>query len=201
MKPEDLPPLPADLEREIQSFRQVKPAQAFVDRAFSSLPDRPATAELHAKPSRANRNAGPFLIKLAPVMAIAAIAGYLFMGRGDPMHDPGVVRVEERTLSLPEAGHAWTELDLQTQHHDDLPAVVHLDAPNHVKVELVSNPGATVDKQCKGTRCVHKFTHRHGDGSPVRVALTHPGRYEIHVRHESKKAALRERFVLTANRD
>ncbi|HVK71080.1 MAG TPA: hypothetical protein VM694_41775 [Polyangium sp.] len=202
MNSKDLPPLPESLEEEIRALRQVKPPQSLVDRAFSSLPERSASERRTSKdvPAKSRPSGGSAFVRIAPAMALAAALAYGIWGQ---VHSQGseVVRVEERAVALPEAGHAWTELYLQTHHHDDLPTLVHLEVPTHVRVELPSESDVKLERQCAETRCVHRFTHHNGKGVPLRVAVAHPGRYEIHVRHESKKAALREQFVLTASRD
>ncbi len=208
MKAEDLPPLPSKLAEEIRAFKQVKPPQSLVERTFSGLPER-AAAERHTEPQapdKRRRGEGSTFVRLAPAMALSAALGYAIWTRVAPLQGPEaqgpeVVRVEERAVALPEAGHAWTELDLLTHHHDDQPALVHLDVPTHVRVQLPSEADSALERHCAETRCVHRFTHHNGKGVPLRVAVTHPGRYEIHVRHESKKANLREQFVLTARRD
>ncbi|MDI1477824.1 hypothetical protein [Polyangium sp. y55x31] len=203
MNSNDLPPLPEKLEEEIRALRQVKPPQALVERVFSGLPERSASerrasANVPAKPPQSG--GGSAFVRLVPAMALAAALVYGVWGH---VRSGGaeVVRVEERAVALPEDGHAWTELHLQTQHHDGQPTLVSLEVPTHVRVELPSESDAKLERQCVETRCVHKFTHHNGKGVPLRVAVAHPGRYEIHVRHESKKAALREQFVLTASRD
>jgi len=201
MNSKDLPPLPEKLVEEIAALRQVKPPQSLVERAFSGLPERTTVERRESAdvPAKRRPGVGSAFVQLAPAMVIVAALGYGIWGYLARTRNSEVVRVEERSLALPEAGHAWTELHLQTHHHDDLPALVHLEVPTHVRVQLPSESDAKLERQCAEARCVHKFTHH--NGKPVRVAVTHPGRYEIHVRHESKKAALREQFVLTASRD
>ncbi|MDI1445414.1 hypothetical protein [Polyangium sp. 6x1] len=202
MNSKDLPPLPEKLEEEIRALRQVKPPQSLVERAFASLPERSASERRTSKdiPDKPRPDGSSAFVRIAPAMALAAALAYGIYGHVRS-EGPEVVRIEERAVALPEAGHAWTELHLQTQHHDDQPALVSLEVPTHVRVVLPSESDTKLERQCVEDRCVHKFTHHNGRGVPLRVAVAHPGRYEIHVRHESKKAALREQFVLTASRD
>ena len=95
---------------------------------------------------------------------------------------------------------AWTHLDLWTHRHADEPAVVHLEVPEHVRVRLPDGEGGALEEHCQRERCSHRLTRYRGE-APLSVAVTQPGRYEIHVRHESNEARVRERFVLTAERD
>jgi hypothetical protein len=205
MSKNDLPPLPEVITKDIQSLRQVQPPPQLVEHAMAGLPDR-ATASASRKDDgsrKANSARHSMVVLMIPAAAIAAAIAFFVVGRAEKPLVDDMVRVEEKTVSLPESGHAWTALDLQMHHHADQPAVVHLEVPTHVRVRLPSNnePNAEADERhCTEPRCVHRFTQHHGKGVPVRIAVTHPGRYEIHVRHESKKAALREHFVVTANR-
>ncbi|MDI3282396.1 hypothetical protein [Polyangium sp. 15x6] len=201
MNSKDLPPLPEKLEEEIRALRQIKPPQSLVERTFSGLPERSASERRTTNvPAKPRQSGGSAFVRLVPAMALAAALVYGVWGHVRSKAAE-VVRVEERAVALPEAGHAWTELHLQTQHHDDQPALVSLEVPTHVRVELPSESETKLERHCVEARCVHKFTHHNGRGVPLRIAVAHPGRYEIHVRHESKKAALREQFVLTASRD
>jgi hypothetical protein len=199
MSNHELPPLPETISKDMQSLRNVEPSSALIERSMASLPDRSAIQTTQkgdqAKPS--------FLMLMIPTIAVAAAAIFYFSGKFVQSNRDALVRVEEKNVALPESGHTWTALDLQTHHHADEPAVVHLEVPTNVRVRLPqANAADDVDERhCAETRCVHRFTQHHGKGVPVRIAVTHPGRYDIHVRHESKVAAMREHFVVTANRD
>lgn len=190
----DLPPLSEEIAEEMQALKHLQPPPAVVEQAFARLDALEQTKKPPAKLKSI----------YVPIVAIAMAAVAMVVGRQFAPQTEDVVRFEERVLSLPESGHAWTALDLQTHHHDGQPAIVHLEVPTHVRVSLPSATAANGDQDeqhCAETRCVHRFTQHHGKGVPLRIAVTHPGRYEIHVRHESKKAAMREHFVVTASRD
>lgn len=207
MSNHELPPLPEFISKDMQSLRNVEPSSALVERSMASLPDGSAikTAPKSGVAKRTNEGEKPsWWLMMIPAVAVAAGALFFLNGKFDQPNRDAMVRIEEKTIDLPESGHAWMALDLQTHHHADEPAIVHLEVPTNVRVRLPKTNGieGEIDEQhCTETRCVHRFTQHHGQGVPVRVAVTHPGRYDIHVRHESKIAAMREHFVLTASRD
>jgi hypothetical protein len=198
MNDEKLPPIPEELAEEIRAMRRMGPPDDLVDRAFGRLADAKKSPSKKAaifEPRWPLRRLT--LHGFVPALALAGLFVWGFMGRGKGASVPEVVRSEERSVALPEDGHAWTELHLEAHHHADHPAVVHVEVPTHVGVGLPGEP--PLERHCVEERCVHKFTHQR-NGMPLRIAVAHPGRYEIQVRHESKKASLRERFVLNASR-
>lgn len=203
MSAKNLPPLPKELEEEMRAFRRSKPSEELCERVFASLPERePETRPaVDLRPERSSRRNRRFMLnRVVPVLAVATAGAFLLFGREKPTARHEIERSSEQAVALPEDGQAWTELDLQTQHHADQPALVHVTVPTHVRVRLLGEDGQAFERHCEAERCVHRFTHRPNNGSPLRVAVAHPGRYEIHVHHESNKANLRERFVLHANR-
>lgn len=198
MSENDLEPLPDELEKEIAAFRRVTPPTDLLARSFAALPTPKREMASNAKQDGQTSFARLFGLRVAPVLVAAAAAGYLLFGR--PSANSEFDISSERAVRLPEQGHAWTDIELQTHHHADHPAVVHVEVPTHVSVRFASENGQTAEKSCTAERCVHRFTHHARNGMPLRVAVAHPGRYEIHVRHESEKARLREKFVLLAGR-
>lgn len=206
MSRNELPPLPDTIAKDLQALRSLEPSTSLVERAMANLPDRSSVQTSSSPVSKQDHGSSKrhsILVFMIPAVAIAA-AVMFFSGKFDSGPRDAMVRVEEKTLSLPESGHAWTALDLQTQHHANEPAIVHLEVPTNVRVSFPAASGvegAADEKHCTETRCIHRFTQHHGKGVPVRIAVTHPGRYDIHVRHESKVAAMREHFVVTASRD
>lgn len=206
MSNHELPPLPEKIRADMQSLRSVEPSATDIDRALARLPERSSVQSRTRGATNREEDDVPnpwrwsFLIP-----AMVAVGGLMLVFKmfGTP-NKQDMVRVEEKTLALPESGHVWTALDLQTHHHADEPAIVHLEVPTNVRVRLPSPNGIEHEADelhCTESRCTHRFTQHHGKGVPVRIAVTHPGRYDIHVRHESKVAAMREHFVLTASRD
>lgn len=207
MNTDDLPPLPEAAVNDMQSLRGLEPPASLVDRAMAGLPER-STVQTSRKDGVAIRKTDSkrhsMLVFMVPAVAIAAGAIFFAAGKFDAPHREDMVRVEEKALSLPESGNVWTSLDLQTQHHADEPAVVHIEVPTNVRVRLPAANGVDAEaneRHCTERSCIHRFTQHHGKGVPVRIAVAHPGRYDIHVRHESKFAAMREHFVVTASRD
>lgn len=205
MSSHELPPLPEAIEKDMQSLRSVEPPTSLVERAMAGLPERsslPSTRKDEVTNRKNHSRHRSMLAFMIPAIALAA--GVMLFAAGQFAKTPAddIVRVQEQTVALPESGHAWTALDLQTHHHANEPAVVHLEVPTHVRVRLPAPNGSEADERhCTENRCVHRFTQHHGKGVPVRIAVTHPGRYDIHVRHESKVAAMREHFVVNAKRD
>jgi len=206
MSTQDLPPLPEAAVKDMQSLRSMEPSASLVDRAMARLPEGSAvqTSRKNKDASRENDSKRRSLfIFMIPAVGIAVSAIFFAAGKvGEPQRKD-MMRVEEKTLSLPESGNQWTSLDLQTQHHADEPAVVHIEVPTNVRVRLPATNGKdseTNERHCTERSCIHRFTQHHGHGVPVRIAVAHPGRYDIHVRHESKFAAMREHFVVTASR-
>lgn len=205
MSKHELPPLPENIRADMQSLRNVAPSAADIDRVMARLPER-SSVQSRARSTTSSEESDapgrwkwPFLIPAAVAIGGLVLVFNMF---GRPTKQD-MVRVEEKTVALPESGHAWTALDLHTHHHADEPAVVHVEVPTNVRVRLPAANGMgheTDERHCTEMRCVHRFTQHHGKGVPVRIAVTHPGRYDIHVRHESKVAAMREHFVVTANR-
>lgn len=201
---QDLPPLPDDLAEGMKALRRVEPSRDLVDRALGGLPDRPARLTARDSDEKEQGSSRWLLggLIVAPALAAIAFAIYWASGAGGAgsalSRRSPIERSEERAVDLPEEGHAWTHLDLWTHHHDDELAVVHLEVPENVRVRLPGDDGGALERSCEQDRCIHRFTRRHGQGDPVGVAVMEPGRYEIHVHHESDEAQVRERFVLTA---
>ncbi|WP_437893025.1 hypothetical protein [Sorangium sp. So ce124] len=197
----DLPSIPQDLEASVRALRSMSPSDALVERALSKLPERserPA-ATGGARSQRASCPWGWRALLAAPALAALAIAVVVAGDRG--ARSPAIERLEERAIALPEKGDAWMHLDLWTDRHADEPAVVHLEVPEHVRVRLPDGDGGALEQHCQQQRCSHWLTrYRRGD-APLSVAVAQPGRYEIHVRHESNEARVRERFVLIAARE
>ncbi len=207
MSTNNLPPLPKAAVADMQSLRSTEPTASLVDRAMARLPERSSVQTYRKDEVSVWKNdfaRRSILVFMIPVVAIAVGAIFFTASKFGASHPEDMVRVEEKMLSLPQSGNAWTSLELQTQHHEDEPAVVHIDVPTNVRVRLPSANGKDMEaneRHCTESRCIHRFTQRHGIGVPVRIAVAHPGRYDIHVRHESKVAAMREHFVVTANRN
>ncbi|KYF70944.1 hypothetical protein [Sorangium cellulosum] len=194
---DDLPPIPPDLTASLRALRSVSPPEALVERALSRLPEPPERPDATA-PQRARGRWGWTALIAAPALAAIALGIVVAVDRG--VSSPAIERSEERSIALPDDGHAWTHLDLWTHRHADEPAVVHLEVPEDVRVRLPDGEGGALEKHCRQERCSHRLTRYRGE-APLSVAVAQPGRYEIHVRHESNEARVRERFVLTAARD
>lgn len=193
----DLPPIPPELAASMRALRSMSPPDAVVERALGELPEqreRPAAAA----GKRASGRWGWGALVAAPALAALALAVVVAVDRG--ASSPAIHRSEERAVALPDDGHAWMHLDLWTHRHADEPAVIHLEVPEHVRVRLPDGEGGALEQHCQEERCSHRLTRYRGE-APLSVAVAQPGRYEIHVRHESIEARVRERFVLTAVRD
>ncbi len=207
MSTDNLPPLPEAAVKDMQSLQGLEPPASLIDRAMAGLPQissMQASRNDEVSKRKVDSRRHSILVLMVPAVAIAAGAIFFATGKFDATLREDMVRVEEKTLSLPESGNAWTSLDLQTQHHANEPAVVHIEVPTNVRVRLPPANGVATEsneRHCTERTCIHRFTQHHGIGVPVRIAVAHPGRYDIHVRHESKFAAMREHFVVTANRD
>ncbi len=193
MSADELPPLPKELAEEMAAFRRKGPSDELVLRSLSALPAQKIDAPRGSFPRI-------FAFRVAPILAIAAAFVFLVFGRGKLLTDFDFDVSSERAVLLPETGHTWTELDLQTQRHADRPTMIHVEVPTHVSVRFSNENGQPLERSCTEARCVHRFLHHSKNGMPLRVAVAHPGRYEIHVRHESDNARLRERIVLHAKR-
>jgi len=201
MTDQNLPPLPPKIAEQMRALRQVEPSGELVDKAFERAASAAGARERGAKPAPPSLSRAKLTALFAvPALVIAAVTVYFIEPKEKVAS--AIERSEERSLELPQQGHVWTDLDLQTQHHADEPAVVHVEIPESVRVALPNSDGGALERHCEAPRgCVHRFTQKHGHHPPLRVAVAHPGRYEIHVRHESQGASVRERFVLTAQRD
>ncbi|WP_437541003.1 hypothetical protein WME97_25930 [Sorangium sp. So ce367] len=197
---DDLPPIPQELAANMRALRSMSPSDALVERALSKLPERPErpAAAGGARSQRASDRSGWRVFIAAPALAALAVAVFVAGDRG--ACSPAIERSEERAVALPDEGHAWTLLDLWTHRHADEPAVVQLEVPEHVRVRLPDGEGGSLEQHCRQERCSHRLTRYRGD-APLGVAVAQPGRYEIHVRHESNEARVRERFVLIAERE
>ncbi|WP_437604973.1 hypothetical protein WMF20_27720 [Sorangium sp. So ce834] len=196
----DLPPIPQDLAASVRALRAMSPSEALVERALSKLPERPerSAAEGGKRSQRAQTPWRWGAIIAAP--ALAALAAAVSLVGGGGASAPAIERSEELAVALTDDGQAWMPLDLWTHRHTEEPTVVHLEVPEHVRVRLPDGQGGALEEHCRQERCSHRLTRYRGD-APLSVAVAQPGRYEIHVRHESNEARVRERFVLTAVRD
>ncbi|WP_437774348.1 hypothetical protein [Sorangium sp. So ce1097] len=193
----DLPPIPPELAARMRALRSMSPPDTLVERALGDLPEqreRPAAEG----GKRASGRWGWGALVAAPALAALALAVVMAGDRG--ASSPAIQRSEERAVALLDDGHAWMHLDLWTHRHADEPAVIHLEVPEHVRVRLPDGEGGALEQHCQKERCSHRLTRYRGE-APLSVAVAQPGRYEIHVRHESIEARVRERFVLTAVRD
>ncbi|WP_437729905.1 hypothetical protein [Sorangium sp. So ce1335] len=196
----DLPPIPPDLAASMRALRSMSPSEALVERALGKLPEQPARPVTDGgdRAQRAGGRWGWRALVAAPALAALALAVVMAVDRW--ASSPAIERSEERAVALPDDGHAWMHLDLWTHRHADEPAVVHLEVPEHVRVRLPDGEGGAMEQHCEQERCSHRVTRYRGE-APLSVAVAQPGRYEIHVRHESNEARVRERFVVTAVRD
>ncbi len=94
-------------------------------------------------------------------------------------------------------GSAVAELALATHHHEHDAAHLHIDVPTGVAMHLDNDARSSA---CRTVRCIHRLHSRaQPHHSPLRVVLSKPGRYVIHVTHESGGARVRERFVVLAH--
>ncbi|WP_437595014.1 hypothetical protein [Sorangium sp. So ce1000] len=181
-------------------LRSMTPSEELVERALSKLPERRERPEAGGG-TQSQRASSPWGWRVFMVVpALAALAAAVFVASDRGASSPAIERSEERALALPDEGDAWMPLDLWTHRHADEPAVVDLEVPEHVRVRLPDGEGGALEQHCQQVRCLHRLTRYRGD-APLSVAVAQPGRYEIHVRHESNEASVRERFVLTAVRD
>ncbi|WP_437893022.1 hypothetical protein [Sorangium sp. So ce124] len=194
----ELPPIPQDLEASMRALRSMTPPDALVERALSKLPERPKRPAAAEGSQRSSSLWGWKAFLAAP--ALAALASAAFVAGDMGAISPAFERSEELAIALPEEGDAWMYLDLWTHRHADEPAVVQLEVPEHVRVRLPDGEGGSLEQHCQQERCSHRLTRYRGD-APLSVAVAQPGRYEIHVRHESNEARVRERFILIAARD
>jgi hypothetical protein len=196
----DLPSIPPDLDASMRALRSMNPSDALVERALSNLPERSERPAATGS-ARSQRASCPWARKaLLAAPALAALAAAVFVTGDRGARSPAIERLEERAIALPEKGDAWMHLDLWTHRHTDEPVTVHLEVPEHVRVRLPDGKGGALEHHCQQQRCSHWLTRYRGD-APLSVTVARPGRYEIHVRHESNEARVRERFVLTAVRD
>jgi hypothetical protein len=137
---------------------------------------------------------------LVPTGAVAAAAvGLALRLAADPAEEAAAERELEHEIELwlPHDTHATADLDIAAEHHEDAPARVVVEAPEHVAVHLGGDAG--LGAPCARTRCVHDLPPR-APVEPVRVAITRPGDYVIQVRHESREARVVQRFRVRATR-
>jgi hypothetical protein len=198
----DLPPLPTEIADGMRALRRERPKEALIERTFEKITEASVTHRSAKRPTSRRFRLPWFALVATPVLVTGAVlVGSSLLATRNHVATSAIERSEERAVDLPEDGHVWTDLHLQTHHHADWTADVDVEVPENVRVAVPGADGPDAERHCEASRCVHRFTHRHGHSPPLRVAVTHPGRYEIHVRHVSKEAHVRERFVLTAQRE
>ncbi|WP_437922575.1 hypothetical protein WMF37_26420 [Sorangium sp. So ce291] len=190
-----MPPLPRELAESLRLMRRLRPPEALVERAMTRLPEQ--VKRLVAAGARRRRTARWGLA--TPALVALALTALLWARGGAA--GPALERFEEQSVELPDSGTAWTHLDLWTDRHAGQTAVMDVEVPENVRVRLPDGRGGALERRCEFARCVHQIVGFPGDGAPLNVALDEPGRYEIHVRHESNEARVSERFVLIAERN
>lgn len=190
-------PLPEGLRRAAREIREMRPSEGFDERLAQRLAraDRASAARVSPPRRRWARNA---LLALVPTAA--AIALVLTFGL-ERAHD--VQHFQETAMVLAPDGQAtWLDLSLRTEHHGDREAAVRVEAPESVDVRAHPTAPRSAPR-CADTRCVHGFVMRREHrlaGAPLRIGITSPGRYQIHVEHTSHHARVREHFLIIARR-
>lgn len=190
-------PLPSlDLRRDLHALRRVEPSPQFEARLGKALreADRKRMKADERKPPRAR----PLPWTTWAVLAQATFAIALLIHFSD--NEAEIERSRELTVQIPEDGHVWVPLRIETHHHDEGPTI-HVHAPEGLEVS--THPvveGAVRRMICRDATCTHRFTlppPPHADPH-VRVGIRTPGTYEIDVRHHSDESSVRERFVVRA---
>jgi hypothetical protein len=140
---ESLPPLPGALRDELRSLREATPDPARLDAVFAALLAEPASARAPTEERRSRRSASPrlwpALAMLVPTGAVAAAAvGLALRLAADPAEEAAAERELEHEIELwlPHDTHATADLDIAAEHHEDAPARVVVEAPEHVAVHL-----------------------------------------------------------------
>lgn len=194
---ETLPSL--ELRRDLVALRKVEPSPAFEAKLGRAL--READRAQRRDPRTPPRGR-PLSWTTWAVLGQATLAlGLIVHFTVDGATGGEIERNEELSVQIPEAGHVWVPLRLETHHHEEGPTLqVH--APEGVEVH--THPvleGAERRVVCRETTCTHRFTlppPPHADPH-VRVGIRAPGTYEINVRHRSDERSVRERFVVRAS--
>lgn len=193
------PPASLELRRDLRALRTIEPTDGFEDRLGKALRDAERNQGKDSRPPpRGRRLTWATWAVLAQATVAAGFMLHFSVG-GVPETD--IERSQELDVQIPEAGHVWVPLRLETHHHEDGPSLrVH--APEGVEVS--THPvlvGAERRMVCRDTQCEHRFIlppPPHSDPH-VRVGIRTPGTYEIHVAHHSDARAVRERFVVRAS--
>ncbi len=180
------------LDPSLRPLREVRAPAGLFEAALRRV-DAPERTRKTAPPRRAPWISA--LLTLSPVVATAAVLPFAFHETRELEEFSHAREIE---LVLPAEGDAVTDLALATHHHDD-PTHVQMDVPQGVSVGF--HDAGTRGSTCTRARCVHRWHSSvpaaHG---PVRVGVSGPGRYVIHVAHESHGTRVRERIVLNARR-
>lgn len=184
------------LDHALRELRSIEAPESLVRKAFANL-DAPE------RPRRAPRRGAWFtaLLYLAPVTAVAATAALSFTRVPVTSVAPAArefSHAREIALELPRGGDAMAELSLATHHHDERNAHVRVEVPEGVALHLDVDARATA---CAQSSCVHRWqTGSPSHRNPLQIVVSEPGRYVIHVTHESGSARVSERFVVLAHR-
>jgi hypothetical protein len=201
MKDQDpgLPALPHEIRAAIEEARSVRPSRALEQRVWSAVEDVERSKEGRPK-ERARRMSIPFGVMMAGAMAAALALALRLLGAGVGRDETGGPS-GDLAVQIPDAGHVWVDLPVDTRRHESDTVTVAFDTPAsvalHVEDAMASN---SVRTECGGLRCVHRWetTPRSEDGCTPRVRITEPGRYEFSVVHSSPERRYEQRFVVVA---
>ena len=136
--------------------------------------------------------------------AVAAVTGAIHPVGTAGWHDrPGVtIASKDLAVQIPDDGHVWVDLPVETGRHDADKVLVSFNAPASVAFHVNESDPGGYERECEGHRCVHRWetSARADDGVTPRVRITEPGRYEFSVTHTSSEQHYHERFVVLATR-
>jgi hypothetical protein len=201
MKEQDpvLPSLPYKIRTAMEAARSVRPSLALERRVWRAIED--VERERQGRPKVcAGRLSTPFGFMMAGAIAAGlALGACLFCLRGG--RGEGGASFRDLAVQIPDIGHVWVDLPVDTQQHDAEAVSVAFDAPASVALHVAdAQPPEGVRSECGGLRCVHRWETGPDleDGSTPRVRITEPGRYEFSVVSSSSEQRYEQRFVVVA---
>jgi hypothetical protein len=205
----ELPDLSREIQFAIQAGRRVKPTSALEQRIFDAL-DAVDNQGSSIRNDHARRFSLPVVLVMVWGMvataagAVAAVVGAIHAvdTAGRPGQPGVMVASRDLAVQIPDDGHVWVDLPVETGRHDADRVLVSFNAPASVAFHVnESDPGGYA-RECEGYRCVHRWetSASSDDGVMPRVRITEPGRYEFSVTHASSEQHYHERFVVLATR-
>jgi hypothetical protein len=195
---QQLPPLAASVQADLEQFRQLGPPPLVEARLGHAL-RRGESRRMRPPPAPRSR----FLSSLFTGVSLATLGAFAtLMLVLNPRSDVSKnALIQEYSVTLPSEGAVSIPLPWSLHEHPRGAGKVSVETPADQSHSLSAfNPAPSVSN-CGNSNCVHEWhAPIHPADGPLNVEIKSPGRYEFHVTHESGEQRSKGLFVVNVAR-